>query len=74
MYNTGDLVRVNEVGELIYEGRSDGMVKLRGFRVQLDEIENTVLSSQSTLKDCKVIIDQDTLIAFVLVSNNEDHD
>src|SRR5690606_35046784 len=38
-YATGDLVWREADGELFYAGRLDGMVKIRGFRVELGEIE-----------------------------------
>ncbi len=40
MYRTGDLVRQNPVdGSLLYVGRKDGLVKLRGQRLEVGEIE-----------------------------------
>lgn len=45
MYHTGDKGRLLPSGELFYLGRMDGdnQIKLRGFRVELDEIANTIL-------------------------------
>eukprot|EP00930_Biecheleria_cincta_P045093 TRINITY_DN3107_c0_g1_i2.p1 TRINITY_DN3107_c0_g1~~TRINITY_DN3107_c0_g1_i2.p1 ORF type:complete len:4037 (-),score=738.17 TRINITY_DN3107_c0_g1_i2:63-11216(-) len=39
MYKTGDLVMWLPSGELLYLGRNDEMVKVRGFRVELTEVE-----------------------------------
>ena len=38
-YRTGDIVREQESGDLIYVGRRDRMIKKRGYRVELGEIE-----------------------------------
>lgn len=49
VYQTGDFVRYLPDGNLEFIGRRDGMVKIRGFRVELQEIENVV----SQLKDIR---------------------
>jgi amino acid adenylation domain-containing protein/non-ribosomal peptide synthase protein (TIGR01720 family) len=42
LYKTGDLVRYNEDGSLVYVGRKDTQVKIHGQRVELGEIEHQV--------------------------------
>jgi amino acid adenylation domain-containing protein len=42
-YRTGDIVRLQADGEYVYVGRRDHMVKLRGHRVELGEVEAALL-------------------------------
>ena len=44
MYRTGDLARYNDEGTLDYMGRLDFQVKLRGFRIEIGEIEHAAAS------------------------------
>ena len=41
-YHSGDLVRLNTAGEVEFFGRRDNQVKLRGFRIELNEIEKCI--------------------------------
>ena len=43
-YRTGDLVWRNRYGQLIFGGRKDRQIKIRGYRVELDEIESVLIS------------------------------
>ena len=43
-YRSGDLVSWDDDGNVVYLGRIDKQVKLRGLRIELGEIENRVLS------------------------------
>ncbi|MBQ4862211.1 non-ribosomal peptide synthase/polyketide synthase [Pseudoalteromonas sp. MMG013] len=57
LYKTGDLVRYRNDGNLEYVGRSDDQVKLRGFRVELGEIEHT-LAANARLSNAIVTINE----------------
>ncbi|GAA1313756.1 non-ribosomal peptide synthetase [Saccharothrix xinjiangensis] len=45
VYRTGDLARVLPDGALEVLGRRDRQVKLRGFRIELEEVERAVLAT-----------------------------
>ncbi len=49
IYRTGDIVYYDEVGNLIYVGRRDFQIKLSGYRIDLGEIEHTILSTFGTI-------------------------
>ena len=42
VYRTGDLVTLDQEGNYVYLGRRDSMVKIRGYRVELGEVEATL--------------------------------
>ena len=45
MYRTGDLVKVKEVGgRLHFVGRKDNQIKHMGYRIELEEIENALVT------------------------------
>ncbi|GAA1945970.1 hypothetical protein GCM10009754_12290 [Amycolatopsis minnesotensis] len=58
MYRTGDLVRRRPDGNLDFLGRTDDQVKVRGYRVELGEIE-TVLSGHPLVARSAVIARDD---------------
>ena len=47
LYRTGDRVRLNHSGELVFLGRMDGQVKLRGYRFELGDVEAAMLHHPS---------------------------
>ena len=42
LYKTGDLAYWREDGNIVYVGRNDFQVKIRGLRIELGEIENAI--------------------------------
>ncbi len=50
-YKTGDLVSVNEVGNLYLHGRKDHQVKINGYRIELEEVQSAVqqVTAQKTV-------------------------
>lgn len=61
IYRTGDLVRLSHAGEYVYLGRRDGMVKTRGYRVELGEIESCLLRHPSVKEAAVLPIPDDIL-------------
>ena len=47
VYRTCDLVRLTADGDLQFVGRADGQIKIRGFRVELSEIEAVLMEHPS---------------------------
>ena len=56
IYRTGDIVRENEQGELVYVSRRDGQVKRMGYRIELGEIE-AAASAVPALEGCAALYD-----------------
>ncbi len=68
LYRTGDVVSYRANGILDFLGRADNQIKIRGFRVELEEIEQA-LRTHEGVNDCVVILREDRdkrLVAYVL--------
>ncbi len=69
-YRTGDIVRLRFNGELVYVRRNDNQVKLRGYRVELGEVE-AALSQLPGVASAFVIVREDRptdrrLVAYIV--------
>jgi amino acid adenylation domain-containing protein len=60
-YRTGDLVTLDADGNYVYLGRRDGMVKTRGYRVELGEVE-TALYAHPAIREAAVLPVPDELL------------
>lgn len=58
IYRTGDIVKYNEYGELLYLSRKDFQIKHMGHRIELGEIE-TALGAKEEIENCACIYDED---------------
>ena len=73
IYHTGDLARYLPDGSVQILGRKDNQIKIRGYRVELGEIES-VLQRVKQVKDSVVIVNQENeaqkkLVAYITTNN-----
>ncbi|MEQ9399190.1 MAG: non-ribosomal peptide synthetase [Longimicrobiales bacterium] len=70
-YRSGDLARWSDDGEILYEGRRDHQVQIRGFRVELGEVE-AALRTQDVVAEAVVVYRDEgagaRLVAYVVPS------
>jgi amino acid adenylation domain-containing protein len=74
-YRTGDLARVLQNGEIDLLGRADNQIKLRGYRIELEEIEAVLDSHPSISKSVAKVInvgDNDQCLVAYVVPQDED--
>ncbi|WP_406060788.1 amino acid adenylation domain-containing protein [Streptomyces sp. NBC_01077] len=63
LYRTGDLAHWNEDGTVQFAGRADNQIKLRGFRVELDEIA-LAIEDHDWVKNAAVIVKDEPRTGF----------
>lgn len=70
LYRTGDLARYRPDGAVEFLGRRDGQVKLRGYRIEIGEIEE-ILSQHPAVQQCVIVVREDIpgdqrLVAYIV--------
>jgi amino acid adenylation domain-containing protein len=75
MYRTGDLARYREEGVIEFVGRKDEQVKLRGYRIELKEIE-AALKLHPAIEEAVVLVQErlpedKQLVAYVVPEKHE---
>ncbi|GGP85893.1 non-ribosomal peptide synthetase [Streptomyces griseomycini] len=65
LYRTGDRARWTSDGRLLHHGRLDNQVKLRGYRIELAEVE-AVLQAVDGVSAAVVVVRDDRLVGYVV--------
>lgn len=73
VYDTGDLAKYLNNGEIQVVGRDDDQVKLSGYRIELGEIES-VLNKYEGIKSAAVIIKDNRLKAYIIIAKENQAD
>ena len=76
IYKTGDLVRENNNGELEFIGRSDNQVKVRGYRVSLEEVKTSIVELED-VSDAAVLVKKfdsgdQLLVAYIQIHEGQE--
>ncbi len=72
IYRSGDIARIRHDGQLIYLGRTDYQIKLRGYRIEIEEIEVQLLALSGVTYSAVFCEGEDTskhLIAYVRIES-----
>lgn len=71
LYRTGDIVKFLPNGNLVFVGRNDKQVKLRGHRIEIGGIESTILDYPGMTK-CKILLkNENTIMVAYFTANNK---
>lgn len=55
IYRTGDVVFMNNKGEIVFKGRKDNLIKHMGYRIELEAIEHEMLNTLNLVQNCCVV-------------------
>lgn len=69
LYRTGDLGKKYEDGNIAFLGRKDNQIKIRGYRLELGEVENSILDFEK-IQGAIVLYENETLQAYIQTEND----
>ncbi|ETV91509.1 hypothetical protein H310_13905 [Aphanomyces invadans] len=64
MYRTGDVGRLLPNGQFEILGRMDSQVKLKGYRIELDEVANAMMLHPDVISACVIVQDKSHLVGY----------
>ena len=68
VYKTGDIAKYCDDGNIIFIGRKDNQIKLRGLRIELEEIEHYILK-HDCVNQAIVQVKNQYLCAYIVINN-----
>ena len=72
IYRTGDMVFINDLGEIVFKGRKDSLIKHMGYRIEMGEIEHVIINTLKLVKNgCVVYNHQRKEITLYYEAENE---
>ena len=74
IYRTGDVVYLNELGEIAFKGRKDSLIKHMGYRIELGEIEHAIINTLKIVEYCCVVYNKQKKEITLIYESPEDID
>lgn len=71
IYKTGDLAYYNEEGLLIFSGRKDFQIKYQGHRIELEEIEKSMMKINNVERSCVIYKEKEQKLISFYIGNIE---
>ncbi|MEG2184753.1 MAG: amino acid adenylation domain-containing protein [Cloacibacillus sp.] len=74
IYRTGDIVYKNNLGEIIFKGRRDSLIKHMGYRIELGEIEHVVVNTLKIVDNACVVYNFSKKAITLIYESKEEKD
>ncbi len=58
IYRTGDLGHYDEQGDIVFTGRKDFQIKYLGHRIELEEIDKSLMQFEEVIRACSIFDDE----------------
>lgn len=72
IYRTGDIGLVDDRGLIMFKGRKDTLIKHMGYRLELNEIEHTIINVLQLVDNgCSIYDSNKKMIIFIYEAENE---